>query len=255
MQVVIFAGGFGTRISEDTHLIPKPMVQIGSQPILWHIMKTYAHWGHRDFLILSGYKSATIKNYFINFSNINSDFKINTKTGAVDYLNRPQEDWNVTVMYTGLETQTGGRLKSVAEFLDEKFLLTYGDGLSDVRINDTIYDHNHNKAEITVTAVRPESRYGAVEIESNKVLKFREKPAGEQGWINAGFMVCNKTVLDYIDGSNDAFESSAIESCVAKGSLFAFKHYGFWQPMDTKRDHMKLNELWESNNASWKVWE
>lgn len=254
MKVVIFAGGFGTRFSEETHSIPKPMIEIGGKPILWHIMKIYSKQGFNDFIICCGYKAHAIKEYFLNFSSINSDFTVNTKTGKISPVSAADEDWNVTLVDTGLKTQTGGRLRSVAHLLGQRFLLTYGDGVSDVDLNELVRTHEQTKAEVTLTSVQPEGRYGSLMVVDGRVTSFQEKPKGDNAWINGGFMVCEHEFLHRITDDLEALEDAPLMSCAEAGKLFTHKHDGFWASMDTKRDHERLNSLWETNCASWKIW-
>lgn len=254
MKVVILAGGFGTRIAEESHLKPKPMIEIGEMPILWHIMKQYSHFGYADFIICAGYKQSVIKewfaNYFIHTSDITFDFG---NGGAIEVHNKHSEPWKVTIVDTGLNTMTGGRLKRVAEFIgDETFLMTYGDGVSNVNIGDLIKFHKANKKLATITAIQPEGRFGYIDLDGNQVLSFREKSEHDTGWINAGFMVLEPKVLDYIDGDSIMFERQPMEQIASEGQMVCFKHTGFWQCMDTLRDKEKLEKLWNSGNAPWK---
>ena len=258
MKVVILAGGFGTRLGEETNLIPKPMVQIGGHPILWHIMKTYSHHGFNNFVILTGYKSHVIKEYFINYYHRYSDITVNMKNNSVEIHDTRNEPWKVTMLYTGQDTMTGGRIKKAQEFIgDEPFLLTYGDGVSNVNISETINFHkNHGKA-MTMTTIQPEARFGSLEISADmNVNKFLEKPKSESGWINGGFFVCEPKVFDYLsDDVNCVFEKEPLQRLATEGEMVAFQHSGFWQPMDTLRDKQKLNKLWYDLKAPWKVWE
>lgn len=257
MKVLLLAGGFGSRLGEVTQTVPKPMVPIGEKPILWHIMKTYSHYGYNDFVILLGYKGYLIKEYFANYFMHQSDVTIDIANNKIEVHDNYSEPWKVTLVDTGLNTMTGGRIKRVAQYINnEPFFLTYGDGVGDVDINKLLEFHkNHGKA-ITMTAVQPEGRFGALEINENeRIEKFIEKPQGDGTWINGGYFVCEPKVLDYItEGDSTVFERSPLEKLAADKELFAFKHYGFWCPMDTLRDNLHLNKLWETNSAKWKVW-
>ncbi|MDA8874191.1 glucose-1-phosphate cytidylyltransferase [Winogradskyella sp.] len=257
MKVLILAGGFGTRLSEETQNLPKPMVPIGNKPILWHIMKTYSSYGHNEFVILLGYKGYVIKEYFANYFLHQSDVTIDIKQNEIEVLNNSAEPWKVTLIDTGLHTMTGGRVKRVEELINgERFMLTYGDGVSDVDIDSLIKTHiNHGKA-ITMTAVQPEGRFGSLKfIGDQQIASFEEKPKGDGTWINGGYFVCEPKVLDYIkQGDKTIFERSPLENLAKDGELYSYKHYGFWKPMDTLRDNRVLNKLWDTNNAKWKVW-
>lgn len=258
MKVVIFAGGFGTRLSEETAVIPKPMIKIGDKPILWHIMKMYSHYGFTDFVILGGYKCYIIKEYFANYYLHQSDVVFDLRNNSVQVIDSQAEQWRITVLDTGLDTMTGGRLKKAEKLLaGSPFLLTYGDGVSDVNIEKLIeYHRSHGKA-ITMTAVQPEGRFGAIalEAESNKVDYFMEKPKGDGVWINGGFFVCNPKVFSYIkDGDQTVWERAPLENMASDRELYAYKHTGFWKPMDTLRDKMQLEDLWNKGNAPWKIW-
>ena len=258
MKVLILAGGFGTRLSEETHNIPKPMVTIGNKPILWHIMKIYSSYGFNEFVILLGYKGYVIKEYFANYFLHQSDVTIDLKENNIEILNNTAESWKVTMIDTGLHTMTGGRIKRVEELIgEEPFMLTYGDGVSDVDIKLLLETHkNHGKA-ITMTAVQPEGRFGSLKfIGDQQISSFQEKPKGDGTWINGGFFVCEPKVFDYIkDGDKTIFERQPLEDLAKDGELFAYKHSGFWKPMDTLRDNKVLNSLWDKNEAKWKLWE
>ena len=256
MQVVILAGGYGTRIVEESHDKPKPMIEIGERPILWHIMKMYSYYGFNDFIICCGYKGHVIKDYFQSYTLNNSDFKVNLKSGLTSILNSPEEDWNVTLIDTGINSMTGGRLKRIKPYLNgEDFHMTYGDGVSDVNLNMLVEHHKNTKAHASVTAVRPPGRFGALEItDRNLVASFQEKPIGDGGRINGGFFVLNKSVLDLIDSDDTVWEQAPLKQLAAVGKLSAFKHDGFWRPMDSLRDKAYLNELWSNNKAPWKKW-
>ncbi len=257
MKVVILAGGLGTRLSEETDLKPKPMVEIGGYPILWHIMKIYSHYGFNDFIILTGYKSHIIKEYFINYYNRYSDITVDMENHAVQIHKIRQEPWKVTMLYTGQDTMTGGRIKRAQEYIGkEPFLLTYGDGVSDVNIEATIKAHKASSKIATMTAVQISGRFGALAIDAdNNITSFVEKPKGDGSWINGGFFVCEPKIFDYIpEGDNIVFERTPLENLAKDGQLNCCKHVGFWRPMDTLRDKNDLNKLWAENKAPWKVW-
>ena len=257
MKVLILAGGYGTRLSEETDLKPKPMVEIGGKPILWHIMKIYSYYGFNDFIVLTGYKSHIIKDYFINYYNRYSDITVDMYNNSVEVHKTHNEPWKVTMLYTGQHTQTGGRIKKAQNYVgNEKFLLTYGDGVADVNVNEIIKSHNQSGKTVTVTAVQPSGRFGALDIdENNQVNSFREKLKGDGSWVNGGFFVCNPEVFDYIDDSEDRiFEQEPLENLAKNGQLNAYKHKGFWQPMDTIRDKKLLTEMWLNNKAPWALW-
>ena len=254
MKTVLLAGGFGTRISEETSIRPKPMVEIGGRPILWHIMRHYASHGLSDFIICCGYKSEFIRNYFLNYRNHLSDFTINLKSGETDFHHTEAEDWTVTVVDTGLHTMTGGRIKAVRDFIgDEPFCLTYGDGVSDVDITALLAHHKASGRKATVTAVSQPGRFGALSLDpqTGVVRGFREKAAKDGVVINGGFFVLNPSVIDLIDGPDTVWEREPLEKLADKGQLSAFRHEGFWQPMDTLRDRNVLEEIWQSGNAPW----
>ena len=255
MKVLLLAGGYGTRLSEETDVRPKPMIEIGGKPILWHIMKMYSHYGFNEFVILLGYKGYYIKEYFANYYLHQSNVTFDMSTGKMEVHNNSSEPWKVTLLDTGLDTMTGGRIKRAKEFINnEAFLLTYGDGVSDVNIADLVNFHKKSQVQATMTAIQPAGRFGALDIESNKVEKFVEKPAGDGSWINGGFMVCEPSVLDLIDGDSTIFEQYPLQTLAESGKLGAYKHGGFWQCMDTLRDKIYLNNLWEKNKAPWKTW-
>jgi glucose-1-phosphate cytidylyltransferase len=253
MKTIILAGGFGTRISEFTDKIPKPMITIGNMPILWHILKFYSNYGIKDFGIALGYKSEVIKNFFLNYSHLNSDFTINLSSGNITTHSISKDNWNVSLIDTGLNSMTGGRVKRMKEYIgkDEPFLLTYGDGLSNVNINELLKFHKSNNKMVTVTAVRPSARFGEMKIDKNNVTVFKEKPQTNSGWINGGFFVCNPEFLDFIDGDHTILERDPLERLVALNQLAAYKHDGFWQCMDNKRDYDLLNKMYEDNNIPW----
>jgi glucose-1-phosphate cytidylyltransferase len=257
MKAVILAGGFGTRLSEATNLIPKPMVEVGGKPVLWHIMKSYSAHGINDFVICCGYKAYIIKEYFANYFRHNSDITVDLSNGKLTVHNPPAEQWNVTCIDTGLHTMTGGRIKRIQEYIgDEPFLLTYGDGVADLDIADTIAAHQKNSKAISVTVYQPSGKFGALDIAHNgQVRSFREKPVGDDAWINAGYFVCESEVFDYIrNGDATIFERDPLESLAREGKMHSYKHRGFWKPMDTLRDCSELNEMWDSGKAPWKVW-
>ncbi|MFC7290002.1 glucose-1-phosphate cytidylyltransferase [Hirschia litorea] len=256
MKVVILAGGYGTRISEETSVRPKPMVEIGGKPILWHIMHCYAKYGHKDFVILAGYKADFIRNYFLNYHRQNSDFTINTKTGDISWSRSDLEDWNVTVVDTGLDTMTGGRIKRARDVIgEERFLLTYGDGVTDLNVDELIAFHEKSKNLATLTAVTQPGRFGALGLTDDleKVRAFREKAANDGGLINGGYFVCEPEVYDLIDGDDTVWEQEPVERLVEKGRLGSFHHKGYWQNMDTLRDKHTLETIWASGNAPWKA--
>jgi len=258
MKAVILAGGFGTRLSEATTMIPKPMVEIGGKPILWHIMKIYSHYGINEFIICCGYKQYLIKEYFANYFRHNSDLTVNLATNTVEIHNNNSEKWIVTLIDTGLLSMTGGRVKRIQQYIgNERFLLTYGDGVIDLNINDSILAHEKSGAILTVTAYKPIGKFGALQIDTttNKVVNFQEKPEGDMNWINAGYFICEPEVFDYIP-NDDAieFERKPLEDIARDGKMNAYKHSGFWKPMDTLRDNTELNEMWNQGNAPWKVW-
>ncbi|NLU96914.1 glucose-1-phosphate cytidylyltransferase [Marinomonas sp. UCMA 3892] len=255
MKVLILAGGYGTRLSEETDIRPKPMVEIGGKPIIWHIMKMYSHYGFNDFVILLGYKGYSIKEYFANYYLHQSDVTFDMSNGGMEIHNNSSEPWKVTLLDTGLDSMTGGRIKRAVDFIgDETFLLTYGDGVSDVNIKNLVEFHKMNKAKLTLTAIQPAGRFGALDIDGNKVEKFIEKPEGDGSWINGGFMVCEPEVLDFIESDQTVLEQEPLRKLAEIGELAAFKHDGFWSCMDTLRDKVALNNLWDNNKAPWKKW-
>jgi glucose-1-phosphate cytidylyltransferase len=257
MKVLILAGGFGSRLGEETTLKPKPMLEIGDKPILWHIMKLYSYYGFNEFVILLGYKDYLIKEYFVNYYLHRSDLTIDLANNSIIFHNNKSECWKVTLLDTGLNTLTGGRIKQAQDFIrKERFMLTYGDGISDININELIKFHEKHKKAVTITAVKPEGRFGAIDIgKGNRILKFNEKPKGDGAWINGGYFVCEPKVLSYItEGDSTIFEKTPLENLANDGELFAYKHEGFWKPMDTQRDKNELIMLWEKNKAPWKIW-
>lgn len=256
MKAVILAGGLGTRISEETHLRPKPMIEIGGKPILWHIMKSYSAHGVHDFVICCGYKGFVIKEYFANYFLHTSDVTFDIAGNSMEVHHRYAEPWKVTLIDTGENTMTGGRLKRVADYVkgDEAFCFTYGDGVSDVNIADLIAFHRRQGLKATLTATRPPGRFGALELEGHKIRSFQEKPDDESGLVNGGFFVLSPAVIDYIEGDSTVWERAPLERLATDGQLAAFAHTGFWQPMDTLRDKVLLEDLWASGKAPWKTW-
>ena len=256
MKVVILAGGFGTRLSEETHLKPKPMVEIGGKPILWHIMKVYSAYGFNDFIICLGYKGYVIKEYFANYFLHMADVTIDLNNNKIEVHSAKAEPWRVTLVDTGLNTMTGGRIKRIQKFIgDETFMLTYGDGVGDIDIKTLVEFHKKHGKYATVTAVQPSGRFGALELdEKDNVLSFREKPRGDGAWINGGFFVLEPAVFDYIEGDETVWEREPLENLAKDGQLVAYKHRGFWKCMDTLRDKNELEKLWQSGNPPWKVW-
>ena len=254
IPVVILAGGMGTRIREETAVRPKPMVEIGGRPILWHIMKIYDHYGYRRFAIPVGYKGHMIKDYFLGYRDRYADFTVDLADGAVDRHADASEPWSVTVVETGAATATGGRIKRLAPFLDGRFMVTYGDGVANVDIEKLMKFHERHGRLATVTAVRPPARFGALEMHEDTVITFSEKAQAAAGWINGGFFVFESGALDYIDGDETALEHEPLERLAGEGQLMAYRHPGFWEPMDTQRDLDNLNRQWTSGGAPWKVW-
>ena len=257
MKVVLLAGGFGTRISEESHLKPKPMIEIGDHPILWHIMKQYSHYGYNDFVICCGYKGHVIKEYFANYYLHNSDITFDfTDDNKMIVHNNVAEPWKVTLVDTGLNSMTGGRVRRVKDYIgNEPFMLTYGDGVSDIDINKLVEFHKANGKMATISVYQPNNRFGVVDIGENNVVKeFREKTKEDGDWINAGFMVLEPEMIGLIEGDSTVFEKYPLEEAARRGELCAYKHDGFWQCMDTLRDKQKLEELWASGESPWKVW-
>ena len=258
MKALILAGGFGTRLSEETDIKPKPMVEVGGKPILWHIMKTYSHYGINEFVIMLGYKGYYIKEYFANYFLHQSDVTINMLNGDMEVHNNSSEPWKVTLLDTGLNAMTGARVKKAKEHIGNKpFMLTYGDGVADIDIQETLAFHQQHGKLMTMTSAQPEGRFGALHINKNdQVTTFEEKPKGDGSWINAGYFVCQPEVLDYIDNGDDViFEQEPLRRLAQDAEIFTYKHEGFWMPMDTLRDKTKLNEMYESGNAPWVTWE
>ncbi|MDC0992856.1 glucose-1-phosphate cytidylyltransferase [Alphaproteobacteria bacterium] len=254
MKVIVLAGGFGTRLSEHTETVPKPMVAIGGRPILWHIMRTYAHYGHKDFYLALGYKAELIKEYFLHYRSVNSDFTVDLSTGAVLPHQTDDADWRVTLVQTGLETMTGGRIKRLQSFIgDEPFMLTYGDGVADIDLNALLDFHRSHGKMVTVTAVHPGARFGELTINSDQVKSFQEKPQMVHGWINGGYFIVQPEFFDLIAGDSTILERDPLEEAARMGELMAFRHDGFWHCMDTKRDRDSLEELWQAGSAVWKV--
>ena len=257
MKSVILCGGLGTRLSEETQLKPKPMVTIGPRPILWHIMNLYAKHGFTDFVLPAGYRAEDIKHFFLNYASLSSDFEVNLTSGHVKYISQPKLDWNVSVIDTGLNTLTGGRLLRLKKLLEgeQTFMLTYGDGLSNVNLSELIKFHKSHGKIATLTSVRPPARFGTMAFDdSGKILEFREKVQTDEGWINGGFFVFNAEVFDYLkDGDQTVLEGNPLESLAKNGQLMGFKHHGFWQCMDTIRDRQYLESLWASGDIPWVV--
>lgn len=257
MKVVILAGGLGTRLSEETKLIPKPMVEIGGKPILWHIMKIYSYYGFNDFIILTGYKSHIIKDYFVNYYQRYSDITVDMINNSVEIHRTQTEPWKVTMLYTGENTMTGGRIKKAQKYIgNEPFLLTYGDGVSDVNITSLINAHKNSNKIVTMTAVQPSGRFGALIIKDDNIItSFKEKPKGDESWINGGFFVCEPQVFDYInDDDSTIFERAPLEKLAETQQLNAYKHSGFWRAMDTLKDKNDLTRMWQTDTAPWAVW-
>ncbi|MCD6398766.1 MAG: glucose-1-phosphate cytidylyltransferase [Candidatus Aenigmarchaeota archaeon] len=255
-KVVILAGGFGTRLSEETYLKPKPMVEIGGEPILWHIMKIYSTFGFNEFIICLGYKGYMIKEYFSNYFLHQSDVTIDVKNNKIEIHKNISEPWKVTLVDTGLNTMTGGRIKKIQPYVNNKtFMLTYGDGVSDININELAKFHKQQGKYATLTAVQPLGRFGALDINSkDEIVHFREKLKGDSSFINGGFFVLEPQIFDYIEGEETTWEREPLESLARKGQLVAYKHKGFWMCMDTRRDKEELEKLWNSNKSPWKIW-
>ena len=255
MKVIILAGGMGTRLAEETGLKPKPMIEIGGRPMLWHIMKIYSTFGFTEFIVAMGYRSEVIKDYFLNYYHLRNDLTIHLKDGSVEVHDGRQEDWTVQLVYTGTQTSTGGRLKRLEPWLDgETFMMTYGDGVANVRVDELLDFHRKSGSRATVTAVQPPARFGSLTFDGDSVTAFAEKAQIAEGWINGGFFVLEPAVLDYIDGDETLFEREPLERLTQQGKLTAYKHHSFWQCLDTRRDMRYLEELWESGNPPWKVW-
>jgi len=255
MKVAILAGGLGTRLSEETSLRPKPMVEIGGKPMLWHIMNIYAAFGFKEFVVALGYKGEIIKDYFINYHNRSRSLSVDLKTGKVTAHQADGEDWVVHLLDTGTDANTGGRVKRVAEFIGrEPFMLTYGDGVSNVDISALLQFHRSQKKLTTLTAVRPPARFGQMIIQDDRVIQFKEKPQIGEGWINGGFFVMEPGIVDFIEGDSTSWEFESLEKLAAEGQVAAYEHQAFWQCMDTVRDVHMLEKLWQEGNAPWKIW-
>ena len=255
MKLVILAGGRGSRISEESVLKPKPLIEIGGMPIIWHIMKIYSVYGIKDFIICCGYKGYLIKEYFSNFFLHSSDVTISLKKNSIKIHKKDTEDWNITLINTGEDTETGGRILKIKNYVDGTFCLTYGDGLSNINLLKLINQHKKYKKAATMTVVMPSGRFGAVEIDSNKkIKKFVEKPKGDKQWVNGGFFVLNKKIFKYLSNDKTIWEKEPLENLAKDNELMSFKHEGFWQPMDTLRDKIFLDKLWNEKKAEWKVW-
>lgn len=258
MKVILLAGGYGTRLGEESDIRPKPMVEIGGKPILWHIMKIYSSYGFNEFVVLLGYKGYAIKEYFLNYFIHQSDFTIDIKEGTIEAHKSLCEPWKVTLIDTGLDTMTGGRIKRVQNFIgNEPFLMTYGDGVADIDIKKLVEFHKTHGKAMTMTSAQPEGRFGALTITSeNKVAKFSEKPKGDgENWVNAGFFVCEPKVFDYIlNGDPTVFEQEPLQNLAKDGEIYTYKHKGFWMPMDTPRDKKILQTMWDTHKAPWRIW-
>lgn len=257
MKVVILAGGLGTRISEETDLRPKPMIELGGKPILWHILKIYSHYGYHDFIICCGYKGYMIKEYFANYYQHHSDITVDLCFNKISYHKNHAEPWKITLVDTGLNTMTGSRIKKIRDYVgNESFFLTYGDGLSDISIDSLLEFHKAHGKILTLTTVQPDGRFGSIVMDENqRVMFFQEKPKGDGAWINGGFFVCRPEIFEYIaEGDNVIFERGPLDNLATEGQLFAYKHEGFWKPMDTQRDKIQLEKLIENNVAPWIKW-
>ena len=256
MKVVILAGGLGTRLSEETGIKPKPMVEIGGKPILWHILKIYSHFGLNEFIICLGYKGYLIKEYFANYCLYNENLTVDIANKTIEFHNNQREQWKIQLIDTGGDTLTGGRLARVKDCLtDEPFCMTYGDGLGNIDIKKLIEFHLKNKKLATLTAVQPPGRYGAIDIDGEKVINFQEKKKDQSSWINGGFFVLNPEVIDLIDGDGCMWENQPLKYLASTNQLNAFKHFGFWHPMDTLKDKISLEKKWKNNDAPWKIWQ
>ena len=255
MKVAILAGGFGTRLAEETEIRPKPMVEIGGQPILWHIMKIYAHYGFKDFVIALGYKGEFIKKYIVDYCSLSNNLTVNMKNGQVDRHDCSDLDWTVQLIDTGLKTMTGGRIKQLAPYIgDDTFMLTWGDGLADIQLDKLLAFHRSHGKLATLTAVRPPARYGHLELDGDQIKEFSEKPQTREGWINGAFFVLEPGVFDYIDGDSTQWEKEPLENLAADGQLMAYRHTSFWQCMDTLREKYILENYWISGKAPWRIW-
>lgn len=256
MKVAILAGGVGSRLSEETTIKPKPMVEIGGKPILWHILMHYAHYGYKDFVIALGYKGEVIKKYMVDYCNLNSNLTVNLGTGEVKVHDKFKVDWKVELIDTGMATLTGGRIKRLAPYLgNETFMLTWGDGVSDVNLHELLKFHKSHGKFATLSAVHPTARFGHLELDGNQIVEFSEKPQTKEGWINGAFFVLEPGIFDYIDGDETQWEREPLEGLARDGQLMAYRHNSFWQCMDTLRDKKLLEDLWQAGNAPWKIWE
>ena len=255
MKVVILAGGLGSRISEERVLKPKPLIEIGGRPIIWHIMKQYSYYGLNDFIICCGYKGYLIKEYFVNYSLHTTDITVNVRSNKIKVHKKTTEPWNITMVNTGEDSLTGDRIREIKSFIDGDFCLTYGDGLSSVNIKDTIKFHKKNNKIATVVAVKPTGRFGAITVNGNLVKKFFEKPKGDGAWVNGGFFVLNKKIFKYLSDKNCIWEKEPLEKIAKDNQLTAYKHHGFWHAMDTLRDRNYLEDMWNSNQVPWKIWD
>ena len=255
MKVAILAGGFGTRLAEETEIRPKPMVEIGGKPILWHIMKIYSHYGYKDFIIALGYKGEFIKKYMVDYCSLSNDLTVNLKNGEITKHGENNVDWTVQLIDTGAKTQTGGRIKRLAPYIgNETFMLTWGDGVADIDLERLLAFHRSHGKMATLTAVRPPARYGHLELEGDEIKEFSEKPQTGEGWINGAFFVLEPGVFDYIDGDETVWEKEPLEGLARDGQLMAYRHNSFWQCMDTLREKYILEDYWRSGNAPWKIW-
>jgi len=256
MKVVILAGGLGTRLIEETKLVPKPMIRIGDMPILWHIMKYFSHFGHKEFIICLGYKGDVIRDFFINSLRFNGDIEIDLKENKINIVKKNIDDWQIKLINTGLSSNTAGRIKKIEKYIinDQNFLFTYGDGLINSDINKSIKFHKKHKKIATVTAVRPMKRFGVMNISKTKVTAFNEKPVDEGGWINGGYFVLSTKILKYIQSPNSVLEKDILPKLAKSNQLRAFHHNGFWHPLDTLRDKINLEKFWNLKNTPWKVW-
>ena len=255
MKVVILAGGLGSRISEESVLKPKPLIEIGGRPIIWHIMKQYSYYGLNDFIICCGYKGYLIKEYFVNYSLHTTDITVNVRSNKIKVHKKTTEPWNITMVNTGEDSLTGDRIREIKSFIDSDFCLTYGDGLSSVNIKDTIKFHKKNNKIATVVAVKPTGRFGAITLNGDLVKKFFEKPKGDGAWVNGGFFVLNKKIFKYLSDKNCIWEKEPLEKIAKDNQLTAYKHHGFWHAMDTLRDRNYLEDMWNSNQVPWKIWD
>lgn len=254
MRTLILAGGLGSRLSEETQIKPKPMVEIGTEPILWHIMKHFAHFGFSDFVVALGYRGEVIKQYFAQYAALAGDLTVDLATGNVERRHAERDEWTVHLVDTGLSMATGGRMRRVAHLLDDRFMMTFGDGVADIDLQRLVDFHIRHGRLATITAVRPPARFGHVQLEGDRVAEFSEKPQTGEGWINGGYMVLERKVLDYIDSDDTYFQKEPMERLAADGHLMAYRHDSFWQCMDTMRDKVYLEGLWDAGDAPWKVW-